>query len=169
MCAQRHFTRLCRSSCRSILNMASISSENVSAKKTAVKDVQGFIHGVSDIKTPGNPNSTRYLILFCKEMRRGGLFASMQTSMKKWSSRRNRSFQQIFLTLARKNEDTERESNTKWTNSQGFHLPTDSNSWTASALTVQSAKFFSTLVTVATARTFGSHVSCIQLENVFAR
>lgn len=41
--------------------MASISSENASAKKTAVKDVQGFIHGVSDIKTPANPNSTRYL------------------------------------------------------------------------------------------------------------
>ena len=45
----------------------------------------------------------------------------------------------------------------------------NSNSWTASASTVQSAEFCSTLVTVATARTFGSHVSCIQLENVFAR
>ena len=47
--------------------MASISSENASAKKTAVKDVQGFIHGVSDIKTPANPNSTRYFDFILQE------------------------------------------------------------------------------------------------------
>ena len=31
-----------------------------SPDKLSLKDVQGYIHGVSDGKTPANPNSTRY-------------------------------------------------------------------------------------------------------------
>ena len=35
--------------------------------KNAFKDVQGYIHGVSDVKTPANPNSTRYFDFILQE------------------------------------------------------------------------------------------------------
>ena len=60
------------------------------------------------------------ILFFKKEKRRGELFASMQTSMIKWNSRRNRSYRFISLTWARKSEVTERESSTKWANCRGF-------------------------------------------------
>ena len=55
-----------------VLNMASISSENASAKKTAVKDVQGFIYMVCLISKHQRILILQgILILFCKkEMRR---------------------------------------------------------------------------------------------------
>ena len=39
--------------------MALCSPDKFSPKKNSFKDVQGYIHGVCDVKTPANPNSTR--------------------------------------------------------------------------------------------------------------
>lgn len=47
--------------------MASCSPDKFSPKKNAFKDVQGYIHGVSDVKTPANPNSTRYFDFILQE------------------------------------------------------------------------------------------------------
>ena len=50
-----------------LAKMASCSPAKFSPKKNAFKDVQGYIHGVSDVKTPANPNSTRYFDFILQE------------------------------------------------------------------------------------------------------
>ena len=50
-----------------LATMASFSSDKFSPKKNSLKDVQGYIHGVSDVKTPANPNSTRYFDFILQE------------------------------------------------------------------------------------------------------
>ena len=47
--------------------MVSFSSDKFLPKKNSFKDVQGYIHGVSDVKTPANPNSTRYFHFILQE------------------------------------------------------------------------------------------------------
>ena len=50
-----------------LASMASFSSDKFSPKKNSLKDVQGYIHGVSDVKTPANPKSTRYFDFILQE------------------------------------------------------------------------------------------------------
>ena len=50
-----------------LATMVSFSPDKFSPKKNSLKDVQGYIHGVSDVKTPANPNSTRYFDFILQE------------------------------------------------------------------------------------------------------
>ena len=61
-----------------LATMASFSSDKFSPKKNSLKDVQGYIHGISMSRHQPTPTRQGILTLFCKkETGRGELFASM--------------------------------------------------------------------------------------------